>query len=144
VVNEHHANAYGLMPSPTLMVAALARRTSRTVLVVLGSSIPLYEPPIRVARNSRCSSCCRVAGSATVLDVRPEDEFNNGHLTGALNIPLAQLERRFTELPTSRSVAQLRSWGYQVRRLEDGFPESKNGRAPGQLTWVAAPPAISR
>ena len=48
-VNEHHANAYGLMPSPTLMAAALARRTSRAALVVLGSSIALYEPPIRVA-----------------------------------------------------------------------------------------------
>ena len=44
-VNEHHANAYGLMPSPTLMAAALARRTSRAALVVLGSSIALYDPP---------------------------------------------------------------------------------------------------
>ena len=50
-VNEHHANAYGLMPSPTLMAAALARRTSRAALVVLGSSIALYEPPIRVAEE---------------------------------------------------------------------------------------------
>ena len=50
-VNEHHANAYGLMPSPTLMAAALARRTSRAALVVLGSSIALYDPPIRVAEE---------------------------------------------------------------------------------------------
>ena len=27
-VNEHHANAYGMMPSPNIMAAALARRTS--------------------------------------------------------------------------------------------------------------------
>src|SRR5215831_8650438 len=33
-------------------------------------------------------------GSAAVLDVRPEDEFNMGHLPSALSIPLAQLERR--------------------------------------------------
>jgi alkanesulfonate monooxygenase SsuD/methylene tetrahydromethanopterin reductase-like flavin-dependent oxidoreductase (luciferase family) len=50
-VNEHHANAYGLMPSPCLMTAALARRTFRAALVVLGSSIALYEPPIRVAEE---------------------------------------------------------------------------------------------
>src|SRR5580693_5840430 len=50
-VNEHHANAYGLMPSPCLMAAALARRTSRAALVVLGSSIALYNPPIRVAEE---------------------------------------------------------------------------------------------
>jgi hypothetical protein len=130
-VNEHHANAYGLTPSPTLMAAALARRTSRAVLVVLGSSIPLYEPPIRVARNSRCSSCCRVAGSATVLDVRPEDEFNNGHLAGALNIPLAQLERRFTELPTSRSVAQLRSCAAGAIRCAGSKTGSQNRKMAG-------------
>lgn len=80
-------------------------------------------------------------GSATVLDVRPEDEFNMGHLPGALNIPLAQLERRLAELPADRevvaycrgpwcvlsfeAVALLRNRGYQVRRLEDGFPEWK-------------------
>lgn len=51
-VSEHHANAYGLMPSPCLMAAALSRRTSRAALVVLGSSIALYNPPIRVAAES--------------------------------------------------------------------------------------------
>jgi alkanesulfonate monooxygenase SsuD/methylene tetrahydromethanopterin reductase-like flavin-dependent oxidoreductase (luciferase family) len=50
-VNQHHANAYGLMPSPCLMAAALVRRTSRAALVVLGSSIALYDPPIRVAEE---------------------------------------------------------------------------------------------
>src|SRR5262252_10324230 len=41
-------------------------------------------------------------GSATVLDVRPEDEFRHGHLRGALNIPLPQLERRLAELPAEQ------------------------------------------
>jgi len=50
-VNEHHANAYGLMPSPNLMAAALSRRTSQAALVVLGNSIALYNPPIRVAEE---------------------------------------------------------------------------------------------
>ncbi len=50
-VNEHHSNAYGLMPSPNLMAAALARRTSRAALVVLGNSVALYNPPIRVAEE---------------------------------------------------------------------------------------------
>jgi alkanesulfonate monooxygenase SsuD/methylene tetrahydromethanopterin reductase-like flavin-dependent oxidoreductase (luciferase family) len=50
-VNEHHQNAYGLMPSPNLMAASLARRTSNTALVVLGNSIALYDPPIRVAEE---------------------------------------------------------------------------------------------
>ena len=50
-VNEHHANGYGLMPSPNLMAAALARRTSKSALVVLGNSIALYNPPLRVAEE---------------------------------------------------------------------------------------------
>ena len=50
-VNEHHANGYGLMPSPNLMAASLARRTERAALVVLGNSIALYNPPLRVAEE---------------------------------------------------------------------------------------------
>ena len=50
-VNEHHSNAYGQMPSPNIMAATLARRTKKTGLVVLGNSIALYNPPIRVAEE---------------------------------------------------------------------------------------------
>jgi alkanesulfonate monooxygenase SsuD/methylene tetrahydromethanopterin reductase-like flavin-dependent oxidoreductase (luciferase family) len=50
-VNEHHQNAYGLMPSPNLMAAALARRTTRSKLVIMGNSVALYNPPIRVAEE---------------------------------------------------------------------------------------------
>jgi hypothetical protein len=58
-VNEHHQNAYGLMPSPNLMAAALARRTSGVKLILMGNSVALYNPPTRVARRWRCSTCCR-------------------------------------------------------------------------------------
>lgn len=50
-VNEHHANAYGMMPSPNLMAATLTRRTSRAAIVVLGNSLALYNPPLRVAEE---------------------------------------------------------------------------------------------
>ena len=50
-VNEHHQNAYGNMPSPNLMAAALARRTSRVKIAVVGNALPLYNPPIRVAEE---------------------------------------------------------------------------------------------
>ena len=85
-------------------------------------------------------------GLVTVLDVRPEDEFTLGHLPGALNLPLGQLERRLAELPRDReviaycrgpycvlsfeAVAALRAKGYRVRRLEDGFPEWKAAGLP--------------
>jgi alkanesulfonate monooxygenase SsuD/methylene tetrahydromethanopterin reductase-like flavin-dependent oxidoreductase (luciferase family) len=56
-VNEHHQNGYGMMPSPNIMAAALARRTSRAALVVLGNSIALYNPPIRVAEEFAMLDC---------------------------------------------------------------------------------------
>lgn len=56
-VNEHHSNGYGLMPSPNIMAACLARRTSRANLVVLGNSLALYNPPLRVAEEFAMLDC---------------------------------------------------------------------------------------
>ena len=80
-------------------------------------------------------------GLVTVLDVRPKDEFAEGHLPGARNIPLAELNRRLKELPKNveivaycrgpycvlafEAVAALRAKGFKAVRLEDGFPEWK-------------------
>jgi alkanesulfonate monooxygenase SsuD/methylene tetrahydromethanopterin reductase-like flavin-dependent oxidoreductase (luciferase family) len=50
-VNEHHQNSYGMMPSPNILAATLARRTKRANIVVLGNSIALYNPPTRVAEE---------------------------------------------------------------------------------------------
>ncbi|MCB1208209.1 MAG: LLM class flavin-dependent oxidoreductase, partial [Verrucomicrobiales bacterium] len=50
-VNEHHQNGYGIMPSPNIIAAGLARRTSNAAICVIGNSIALYNPPIRVAEE---------------------------------------------------------------------------------------------
>src|SRR5215469_636509 len=50
-VNEHHQNAYGLMPSPNLIAAALTQRTRRCKIAVIGNALPLYNPPLRVAEE---------------------------------------------------------------------------------------------
>jgi alkanesulfonate monooxygenase SsuD/methylene tetrahydromethanopterin reductase-like flavin-dependent oxidoreductase (luciferase family) len=50
-VNEHHQNGYGLMPSPNIIAAALARNTSTAAICVIGNSVALYNPPIRVAEE---------------------------------------------------------------------------------------------
>jgi ArsR family transcriptional regulator len=85
-------------------------------------------------------------GLVTVLDVRPKDEFTAGHVPGALNIPLEELEARLAELDpgqeivaycrgaycvlTFEAIATLRERGYNVRRLEDGLPEWKAAGFP--------------
>ncbi len=56
-VNEHHQNAYGIMPSPNIIAASLARRTKDVGLVVLGNSIALYNPPVRVAEEFAMLDC---------------------------------------------------------------------------------------
>jgi alkanesulfonate monooxygenase SsuD/methylene tetrahydromethanopterin reductase-like flavin-dependent oxidoreductase (luciferase family) len=50
-VNEHHQNAYGLMPSPNIIAACLAQRTSRVKILILGNALPLYDHPLRVAEE---------------------------------------------------------------------------------------------
>jgi len=86
------------------------------------------------------------SGLVTVLDVRPADEYAHGHLVGAINIPLAELEARLDELDPDQdivaycrgtycvlsfeAVATLRARGFQVRRLEEGLPEWKAAGYP--------------
>ena len=78
-------------------------------------------------------------GLVTVLDVRPEDEFAAGHLPGAINIPLRELEKQLADLPRDHeivaycrgpycvlsfeAVSALRERGFKVRRFEEGYPE---------------------
>jgi rhodanese-related sulfurtransferase len=85
-------------------------------------------------------------GLVTVLDVRPAEEYKAGHLPGAINIPLADLENHIHELPPEReviaycrgpycvlaydAVAKLRRQGFTARRLQDGFPEWKIAGLP--------------
>lgn len=57
-VNEHHQNAYGMMSSPNLMASALARRTSQsTAIAVMGNTLALYQPALRVAEELAMLDC---------------------------------------------------------------------------------------
>jgi alkanesulfonate monooxygenase SsuD/methylene tetrahydromethanopterin reductase-like flavin-dependent oxidoreductase (luciferase family) len=50
-VNEHHQTAYGLMPAPNLIAAALARSTTRAKIAILGRALPLVSNPVAVAEE---------------------------------------------------------------------------------------------
>lgn len=85
-------------------------------------------------------------GLVTVLDVRPQEEYASGHLPGAINIPLKELEKRLEELDPDQevvaycrgphcvlafdAVAKLRKKGLTARRLENGFPEWRQAGYP--------------
>lgn len=79
------------------------------------------------------------SGKVTILDVRPETEFNKGHIANAISIPINELKKRLPELPkrteiitycrgpfcvyADEAVAILSKAGYKATRLEEGFPD---------------------
>jgi rhodanese-related sulfurtransferase/DNA-binding transcriptional ArsR family regulator len=85
-------------------------------------------------------------GLVVVLDVRPAEEFAAGHVPGAVNIPIAELEKRLGELPKRKEVVAycrgpyclmsyeavqlLRKKGLKARRLQDGLPEWRHAGLP--------------
>jgi alkanesulfonate monooxygenase SsuD/methylene tetrahydromethanopterin reductase-like flavin-dependent oxidoreductase (luciferase family) len=56
-VNEHHQNAYGLMPSPVVMAAALSRRVTKARIAILGSAFCLREHPLNTAEEHAMIDC---------------------------------------------------------------------------------------
>jgi rhodanese-related sulfurtransferase/DNA-binding transcriptional ArsR family regulator len=85
-------------------------------------------------------------GLVTVLDVRPPEEYAAGHLPGAINIQLAELEQLWPSLPDTKEVVaycrgpycvlaysaveKLRGKGLSARRLQDGYPEWQQAGLP--------------
>jgi len=85
-------------------------------------------------------------GLVSVIDVRSPEEYSQGHIAGALNIPLNRLEQRLAELPQDReivaycrgpwcvlsfeAVSRLRRAGIEARRLADGLPEWRRAGLP--------------
>ena len=49
-VNEHHQNAYGIMPIPSVIAGALSRRIKGKI-AVLGRALPLLNNPLTVAEE---------------------------------------------------------------------------------------------
>lgn len=88
-------------------------------------------------------------GDVVLVEVRPSQEFEAGHIEGARSIPIDELEDRLAELPADREVVAycrgpfcayahdavraLQAAGLQARRLEDGWP-----------AWTLAQKSIKR
>lgn len=78
-------------------------------------------------------------GKVVILDVRPREEFAQGHIPGALSVPLGELDATLARLPkraqivaycrgpycvlAPQAVERLRVKGFKARRLADGMPE---------------------
>ncbi len=78
-------------------------------------------------------------GAVTVLDVRPAEEYNAGHIAGSISLPLKELEQRLSDLPRNKeivaycrgpycvlsvlAVEMLRAKGFKAIRIEEGIQD---------------------
>jgi rhodanese-related sulfurtransferase len=78
-------------------------------------------------------------GDVVLIDVRPREEYDAGHIEGAQSIPIDEFEQHLAELPADREVVaycrgpfcayahdavrQLHSAGREAKRLDIGWPE---------------------
>jgi rhodanese-related sulfurtransferase len=93
------------------------------------------------------------SGEVVLVDVRPSEEYEAGHIEGARSIPIEELEARLAELPAEsevvaycrgplcafahEAVRQLRAKGRSARRLEEGWPEWRLADRPVEPSRAA-------
>ncbi len=74
-----------------------------------------------------------------LLDVRPEEEYNRGHIHKAISAPIANLESYLKKIPKKKmvvaycrgpfcvyadeAVTLLKDRGYKAKRMDEGYPE---------------------
>lgn len=139
---------YRLASDEVVMLFSAVRRVAERHLADVTQLMQTYLdtrdslepiPPDELLERAR-------SGQVTVLDVRLPEEYAAGHLPGAINIPLAELEQHLRDLDSNQevvaycrgpycvlaydAVAQLRKRGFRARRLEDGYPEWKLAGLP--------------
>jgi ArsR family transcriptional regulator len=124
------------------LISALQRTSEEHVAEVKEIVFSYFNKCDEMETLSRQQLIERLEGGfVTILDVRPEDEFNMAHIPGAINIPIKQLSERLSEIPDEQEVIAycrgaycvfayeavllLRKKGIKARRLEDGYPEWK-------------------
>lgn len=80
-------------------------------------------------------------GDVVVLDVRPQPEYESGHIPGALSVPFSDIKSRLREVPqgseivaycrgpyclyADEAVRLLTDEGRVATRLEEGFPSGR-------------------
>ena len=91
-LNEHHQNGYGFPDLAQHDATVLARRKSNAALVVLGNTLPLYNPPLRVAEEFALLDC--LSGGRLVAGFPVGSPMDT---TGCYGIPPTQVRPRYYE-----------------------------------------------
>ncbi|MFG1237774.1 metalloregulator ArsR/SmtB family transcription factor [Xanthobacter autotrophicus DSM 597] len=139
---------YRLADDGIVQLMSVLRQTAERNIATVGALLARYfdgrdglEPIGRADLVERAQ-----AGLVTVIDVRPREEFDLGHVPGAVSIPLEELDARLEELDPAaeiiaycrgvycllavEAVVRLRAKGFSARRMEDGMPEWRAAGLP--------------
>lgn len=139
---------YRLADDGVVQLMSVLRQTAERNIATVGALLARYfdgrdglEPIGRTDLVERAQ-----AGLVTVIDVRPREEFDLGHVPGAVSVPLEELDARLAEFDPAteivaycrgaycllavEAVARLRAKGFSARRMEDGMPEWRAAGLP--------------
>lgn len=139
---------YRLVDDGVVQLMSVLRQTAERNIATVGALLARYfdgrdglEPIGRTDLVDRAQ-----AGLVTVIDVRPREEFDLGHVPGAVSVPLEELDARLAEFDPAteivaycrgaycllavEAVARLRAKGFSARRMEDGMPEWRAAGLP--------------
>jgi rhodanese-related sulfurtransferase len=128
--------------------ASRLAEVERAARAYLGEDVEAIGREELIARLDR--------GDVVLVDVRPGEEFEAGHIDGARSIPLDELQERLAELPSGReivaycrgpfcayaheAVRRLHAAGRTARRLDQGWPEwrlAERSPVPGEPRELA-------
>lgn len=135
-VNEHHQNAYGFPVAPNIIAGIMARRNSDAGIVVLGNTIPLYNPPLRVAEEYALLDCLSGGRLVAGLPVgSPPDTVGN------YGLPPTQVRERYYEAHKLITEAWTRKGPFpfngRFTKLGNVNPWPKPIQKPHPPIWLA-------
>ncbi|MHB8345650.1 MAG: ArsR/SmtB family transcription factor [Acidiferrobacterales bacterium] len=139
---------YGIASDEVVRLLASMRKLAETQLAEVERLVSAYltvKDELEAIPRAELLDRAR-HGLVTVMDVRPQEEYVAGHIPGAINLPIKDLEQRLRDLPHDQeivaycrgphcvlayeAVERLRREGFQARRLQDGFPEWREAGLP--------------
>jgi rhodanese-related sulfurtransferase len=133
---------YSIASSSVIDILLKLRELAGSQLEMLENALAKREPDKNQHEVVMAEDLDKIADSVLVVDVRPEDEYASGHIKGAINIPLAELDDKISSIKTDKpvvaycrgpycllsreAVSKLQTQGIDAKRLNVGFTQWKN------------------
>lgn len=84
------------------------------ILLLFPALLPGCRSPYALSPE-QAEAYMKTAPALVIIDVRPPEYYEKARITGALNLPLKELEKRMDEIPAGRPVLMHCQTGRSVR-----------------------------